>query len=66
MSSSSVRRRKGPERVFDQTDVMQHRGVSVGGVAGQDLPYDVVVFQVGAHEATLDLELSAAKRADPA
>ena len=48
---------QSPERVFDQTDVMQHRGVRAGGVAGQDLPHDGVVFLVGAHGATLDLEL---------
>ena len=44
---------------------MQHRGVRARSVAGQDGAYDGVVFLVGAHEATLDLEL-AAKRADPA
>src|SRR5258708_1000475 len=66
LKSGRVGRRKSLERVLDQTDVMQHRCVRAGGIAGQDRAHDGVVFLVGAHEAALDLKLGAAKRADPA
>ena len=36
------------ERILDQADVMQHRGVRAGGVAGQDRAHDGVVLLVGA------------------